>query len=94
MEFLEVDLVAADGRVWSGQATMISAPTVDGEIGVLVGHAPLLAVLKPGEVRVTRPSGEVMRGTVTGGYFSVDSNNVTLVADDAVVVVGPGSTAR
>jgi F-type H+-transporting ATPase subunit epsilon len=91
---LEVDLVSADGRVWSGPATMVCAPTVDGEIGILVGHQPILAVLRAGEVRVTPLDGPVMRGTVTGGYLSVDDDHVTVVADDAVVIVGPGTPTR
>ena len=49
---LEVELVAADRTVWSGDATQVSAPAADGDVGILAGHAPLLAVLRPGTVRV------------------------------------------
>jgi F-type H+-transporting ATPase subunit epsilon len=91
---LDVELVDAEGRVWSGQATMVTAPTVEGEIGILVGHEPLLAVLRAGVVRVTPLEGPVVRGTVTGGFLSVDDDTVTLVADEAVVVPGTGASTH
>ena len=80
---LEVDLVAAQGKVWSGQARMVSANAGDGEIGILSGHEPILTVLRPGEVRITPPSGDVMRWHVDGGFMSVDGDRVTVVVDSA-----------
>jgi len=81
MAHLDVDLVAADRKIWSGEASMVSAPAADGEIGILPGHSPLLSVLRAGEIRVTPVSGAKLSGTVGGGFLSVDANRVTIVAD-------------
>ena len=56
---LRVELVAADQAVWSGEAKMVVAKTVEGEIGLLPGHEPMLAILAEGEVRITLPEGGV-----------------------------------
>ena len=88
MAHLLVDLVAADRKIWSGEASLVSAPAADGEIGILPGHAPVLAVLRAGEVRVTPVSGAPVRGTVGGGFLSVDANRVTIVADSVTMTSG------
>jgi len=85
---LEVDLVAADRTVWSGEARMVSAPAADGDIGILAGHAPLLAVLRPGSVRIHGTDGDVLTAQVDAGFLSVDDNQVTLVVDSAEVTGG------
>ena len=81
MAHLEVDLVAADRTIWSGEASMVSAPSSEGEVGILPGHTPLLAVLRRGEVRITPLSGEVVRASIDAGFISVDFDRVTVVAD-------------
>jgi F-type H+-transporting ATPase subunit epsilon len=78
---LEVDLVAADGKVWSGSARQVSAPAADGEIGILLGHTPILSALRPGEVRVRTTDGETLSWQVDGGFLSVDDDRVTVVVD-------------
>lgn len=84
MAQLEVDLVATDGKVWSGAARQVSAPAADGDIGVLAGHVPVLSVLRAGELRVhPAEGGEILRWRVEGGFISVDSNTVTVVVDSA-----------
>ncbi|MBU4213360.1 MAG: F0F1 ATP synthase subunit epsilon [Actinobacteria bacterium] len=84
MAELEVDIVDTDGKVWSGTARRVVAPAGDGEMGILAGHVPVLSVLRPGEVRVLPADGEaVIRFSVAGGFFSVDSDQVTIVADEA-----------
>jgi F-type H+-transporting ATPase subunit epsilon len=88
---LQVELVAADRRVWSGAATMVIARTVEGDMGVLPGHAPVLAVLAPGELRITPTSGEVISVTAEGGFLSVEHDRVTVVSDQAAVVAGSSS---
>jgi len=85
---LDVDLVAADRKIWSGEATMVVAPAADGEIGILPGHAPVLAVLRAGEVRITPVSGEPLRGTIDSGFLSVDSDRVTIVAATVTLLSG------
>lgn len=85
MADIEVDVVAADGKVWSGTAQRIIAPAGDGEMGILAGHTPVLTVLKPGEIRVTPAGGgEVMRWQVEGGFLSFDSDQATVVVDSVV----------
>ncbi|GEA89497.1 F0F1 ATP synthase subunit epsilon [Cellulomonas cellasea] len=88
MAELEVDVVAADGKIWSGHARQVSAPAADGEIGILAGHTPVLSVLRRGEVRVARAGGEVLRWTVGGGFLSVDSDLVTVVVDSVEDATG------
>ena len=80
---LEVDLVAADRKVWSGEARMVSAPAAEGEVGILAGHSPLLAVLRPGTVRITDAAGATQAVRIDSGFLSVDSDHVTVVVDTA-----------
>jgi F-type H+-transporting ATPase subunit epsilon len=86
MAELSVDLVATDRKVWSGMARQVSAPSVDGQIGILAGHTPILAVLRPGTVRVTASDGPALEVHVSGGFVSVDDNLVTVVADDITAI--------
>jgi len=80
---LHVDLVSADQAVWSGEAKMVIAKTVEGEIGLLAGHEPLLAILAEGEVRITLPEGERIIANAEDGFLSVENNTVTIVARKA-----------
>lgn len=88
MAFLNVDIVATDRKIWSGVASAVTAPAAEGEVGIRAGHAPLLAVLRPGRVVVTPTEGALVSGTVTGGFLSVDSDQVTIVADEVEVSRG------
>lgn len=88
MANLEVELVATDRTVWSGDATLVSAPAADGDVGILPGHAPLLAVLRPGTVRVRGLDGGVLEARIDAGFLSVDDNQVTVVVDAAEVLGG------
>ncbi|WGW10484.1 F0F1 ATP synthase subunit epsilon [Saxibacter everestensis] len=80
---LQVDVVAADHSVWSGQAARVVARTAEGEIGILPRHEPLLGVLAEGEVRILLTSGEQITAQAEGGFLSVENNRVTIVADRA-----------
>ena len=82
---LHVDLVSADQAVWSGEAKMVIAKTVEGEIGLLAGHEPLLAILAEGEVRITLPEGEKIVANAEDGFLSVENNVVTIVARKAAL---------
>ena len=86
MAELSVDLVAADRKVWSGSAVRISAPSTLGQIGIMAGHTPLIATLKPGKVSVTTQDGVVFVAQVMSGFVSVDDNLVTLVAHEIIPV--------
>lgn len=94
MAQLEVDLVAADRKVWSGAAKQVSAPAADGEIGILAGHTPLLSVLRDGTVRVTAVDGADVTVGISGGFLSVDSDAVTIVVDASDLDVSIGSAKR
>ncbi|MCC2334519.1 F0F1 ATP synthase subunit epsilon [Cellulomonas wangsupingiae] len=95
MAQLEVDVVAADGKVWSGAARLVSAPAADGDIGILAGHTPLLSVLRPGAVRVVPASGGApLSWHVDGGFLSVDSDQVTVVVDSVSSEAGVPAAGR
>jgi F-type H+-transporting ATPase subunit epsilon len=81
---LQVELVAADRKVWDGEASMVVARTLEGELGILPGHTPLLGVLGEGQVRITTDRG-VIEVDVDGGFMSVDHDRVTLVTESADV---------
>jgi F-type H+-transporting ATPase subunit epsilon len=82
-EQLNVELVAADRKVWSGEASIVIARTSDGEIGILPGHAPILGVLLSGAVQIRQDSGEVVVAAVYGGFLSVANNDVVILAEEA-----------
>ena len=88
MAQLQVDVVAADRKVWSGTATLVSAPAADGEIGILAGHTPILSALRAGHFRITAEKGNKVEVEITGGFLSVDHNVVTIVVDSANVLAG------
>jgi F-type H+-transporting ATPase subunit epsilon len=83
---LRIELVAEDAAVWSGEAKMVIAKTVEGEIGLLPGHEPMLAILAGGEVRITLPSGEIIKANAEDGFLSVEHNVVTVVARHASLI--------
>lgn len=81
---LHVELVAVEQMVWSGEAEMVVARTTEGELGVLPGHAPMLGQLaEPGQVRITLPGREQIAYDVAGGFLSVTSHGVTILAEEA-----------
>lgn len=93
MADIEVEIVGAEGKLWSGSAWQVSAKAGEGEIGILAGHEPVLSVLQPGEVRVFPERGaQPERWQVEGGFLSFDSNHLTIVVDDAVSGSRPATT--
>lgn len=80
---IHVDVVSAEREIFSGTAEMVFAPLVTGEVGILPRHAPLLAPLKPGEVRV-RTGHEELAFYVSGGMLEVQPHVVTVLADTAL----------
>jgi F-type H+-transporting ATPase subunit epsilon len=83
---LRVELVAADKAVWTGEAKMVIAKTVEGEIGLLAGHEPMLAILSSGEVRITLVDGDKLIASAEDGFLSVEHDVVTIVARHAELV--------
>lgn len=84
MAELQVHLVAVEREIWQGTAQMVVARTVDGEIGVMAGHAPLLAQLREGfAARIQQADGNVLGVAVHGGFLSVTGDGVSILAEDA-----------
>ena len=81
---IQVDIVSAEGELFSGPATLVFAPASQGEIGIYPRHAPLLSLLKAGEVRVRTPDGEEHFYFVGGGALEVQPRKVTVLADTAL----------
>jgi F-type H+-transporting ATPase subunit epsilon len=83
---LQVELVAVERMIWSGEATMVIARTTEGELGVLPGHAPLLGELAPGGVVTIRvASGEDLVVAAHGGFLSVTNRGVSILAETAEI---------
>lgn len=81
---LTVEVVSRHGgTAWSGRAYSVSLPLADGELGVLPGRAPVLALLGRGSVRITDAGGSTTEIKVAGGFASVDQDVVTVAADRA-----------
>ncbi len=84
MAEIQVNLVAVERELWSGNAQMLVARTVDGDIGVMAGHSPLLAQLREGfAARIIEPNGTVLGVAVHGGFLSVTKDGVSILAEDA-----------
>ncbi len=81
---IHVDIVSAEGEIFSGEATMLFAAASEGDLGIAPRHAPLLTLLKPGEVRVHTPDGKEQHFFVGGGALEVQPNKVTVLADTAM----------
>jgi len=80
---IHVDIVSAEGEIFSGPAKMVFLPAAEGELGVAPRHAPLLAMLKAGEVRVQPEEGDEQSFYVGGGALEVQPTKVTVLADTA-----------
>ena len=80
---LQVELVAADRLVWSGQATMVIARTTEGDVGILPNHAPLLSSIIEGVVDVQTVEGETWVAAVDAGFLSVAHNRVSILSEHA-----------
>lgn len=84
MSVIHVDIVSAEGEIWSGEAAMVFAPAVMGEMGIAPRHAPLITQMKPGEIRVQTPDGEELAFYVSGGILEVQPHQVTVLSDTAL----------
>jgi F-type H+-transporting ATPase subunit epsilon len=84
MATMHVELVSLEQRLWSGEADAVFARTVEGEIGILPHHAPLLAELAPGWiVRIQTPDEPELSVAVHGGFLSVREDGVSVLAEMA-----------
>jgi F-type H+-transporting ATPase subunit epsilon len=80
---IHVEIVSAEGAIFSGDADMVFAPAKMGELGIAPRHAPLLTHLKPGSIRVQTADGEKFF-YVTGGILEIQPHLVTVLADSAL----------
>ena len=80
---LKVEVVTPEKRVWSGEAKMVSARTLEGDLGVLPDHAPLLGVLTDGTVSIKATDGSTNNFIINGGFISVSKNRVSILGESA-----------
>src|SRR3954451_6953496 len=78
---MNVELVAPDRKIWSGEAEMVIARTTDGDIGILPGHEPTLGVLVESPVRIKRSGEDELVAAVHGGFLSVTRDSVSVLAE-------------
>ena len=83
MATIHIDIVSAEKEIYSGEAEMVFAPAIMGEVGIAPRHAPLITRLKPGEVRVQTSDGEEKSFYVSGGMLEVQPTVVTVLSDSA-----------
>lgn len=85
MADITVELVSVERMLWEGTASIVTAETIEGEIGVLPGHEPLLGQLVEHGVVTIRPTtGDKLVAAVHGGFISVSKEKVTILADYAI----------
>ncbi|MFT3886942.1 MAG: F0F1 ATP synthase subunit epsilon [Arachnia sp.] len=82
---LRVEVVSADRQVWSGDAINVIARTVDGDIGILPGHEPVMAVLVPCAVEIVTSDGRSENIFVDGGFISVAHGRVSVLSQSAAM---------
>ncbi len=84
MSTIKVDIVSAEGQIWSGEGNLVIAPGKYGEVGIAPRHAPMMMNLRPGEVRVQLEGEEERFFYVTGGLLEVQPTLVSILADTAL----------
>ncbi|MGH3588210.1 MAG: F0F1 ATP synthase subunit epsilon [Pseudonocardia sp.] len=82
-DLMQVELVAADRLVWSGEAKMVIARTTEGDVGILPNHAPMLSLMVDGVVDVTTSEGETWVAAVDAGFLSVAHNRISILSEHA-----------
>ena len=82
-KLMQVELVAADRLVWSGEASMVIARSTEGNVGILANHAPMLSLLVDGVVDVTTAEGETWIAAVDAGFLSVANNRISILSEHA-----------
>lgn len=78
---MNVELVAPDRMIWSGEAEMVIARTTEGDIGILPNHEPILGVLVESPVRIKRSEEDELVAAVHGGFLSVSRDGVSILAE-------------
>jgi F-type H+-transporting ATPase subunit epsilon len=81
---IQVDIVSAEEQIFSGEAYMVYAPAVMGEVGIAPRHTPLISPLKPGEIRLDMGDGKEEFFFISGGILEVQPHLVTILSDTAI----------
>ncbi len=81
---IQVDIVSAEEQIFSGEAYMVYAPAVMGEVGIAPRHTPLISPLKPGEIRLDVGDGKEEFFFISGGILEVQPHLVTVLSDTAI----------
>jgi F-type H+-transporting ATPase subunit epsilon len=81
---VDVEVLTPEGEVWSGEARQVSTRTEVGEIGILANHAPVLAALRPTELRLHISDGETKRYAQAHGWLQVYNNRARLLLEEAI----------
>ena len=84
MATIHVEIVSAEGHVYSGDANLVICPAKMGDLGIAPRHAPLMTTLRPGEVRVQAEGKDEVFLYITGGILEVQPTQVTILADTAL----------
>jgi len=79
---MQLDIISAAGKLFSGSVKSVQVMGSEGGLGILPNHAPLLATLKPGIVRIVKPLGERQDIYVVGGIMEVQPDSITVLADE------------
>ena len=82
-KILHVAVVSAERALWTGEAISLVAKTPEGDIGILPGHEPVLALLVESPLRIEEPDGSKVLVAVHGGFFSVSGDEVNVIAEVA-----------
>lgn len=80
---MQLDIVTAEGVTYSDQVSVVVAPGVEGELGILPNHTPLLTILQPGELRIVKDGEDDTLIALGGGFLEVMKNRVVILADTA-----------
>lgn len=84
MSTIRVEIVSAEESIFSGEAHMVYAPAVMGDVGIAPRHTPLISPLKPGEVRLDMGDGKEEFFFISGGILEVQPHMVTVLSDTAI----------
>jgi len=82
-DLIQVELVAADRLVWSGEAKMVIARTTEGDVGILPNHAPMLSLMVHGIIDVRTSDDETWIAAVDTGFLSVANNRISILSEHA-----------
>ncbi|MDK4526337.1 F0F1 ATP synthase subunit epsilon [Kingella kingae] len=85
MSIMRVEVVSNEEHIYSGEASFVVVPTVNGELGIYPRHEPIMSLVRPGALRVTQVgSAEEVLVAVSGGVLEVQPDTITILADVAV----------